>query len=93
MNTVVFSDKHMTFETFVSNLVSLMVPKIVQAMKSPPKERISQNEAFRRYGKGNVCRWVRNGMISPVSVRPGKKEYLVIELEKLYDQEQDYFTV
>lgn len=92
MDTVIFSGKNMTFETFVSNLVEQIVPKIVQAMKYPPKERISQNEAFRRYGKGNVCRWVRNGMVSPVSIRPGKKEFLVIELEKLYNQEQDYFT-
>lgn len=91
-NSVVFNGRRMTFESFVSNLASMLVPQIVKAIKSPPKERISQNEAFRRYGKGNVCRWVREGDVSPASVRPGKKEYLVAELEKLYNKEQDYFT-
>lgn len=44
------------------------------------KATISQAEAFRRYGRGKVERWVAEGWISPVSDGSGPKRYDIMQL-------------
>lgn len=55
------------------------------------KDVISQREAYKTYGKGNVMRWKKNGELIPLSIRTGKIEYKVTDLEKLRNRFQDYF--
>lgn len=55
------------------------------------KDVISQREAYKTYGKGNVMRWKGRGELKPFSVRPGKIKYKVEDLEKLHNRFQDYF--
>ena len=52
-------------------------------------EVISQREAYRIFGRGNVDRWRRQGRISPCK-RPGNVEYLTRELRLLQRTQQDY---
>lgn len=50
---------------------------------------ISQRQAYKIFGRGNVDRWRKNGLIHPC-VRPGKKEYSTRRLRELQRTEQDY---
>lgn len=93
MRDLIFQNKAITFETFINRLSDALVPKLLKAMKEPPKQRISQNEAFRKYGQGNVRRWVRTGRLQAVSKRPGKLEFRVKDLELLHNVQQDYFEL
>nr|WP_297934949.1 hypothetical protein [uncultured Lachnoclostridium sp.] len=93
MNELVFQNKTMTFEAFINRLSDVLVPKILMAIKNPPKDRVSQNEAFRIYKQGNVRRWVKTGKLKAASKRPGKIEYRVKDLDELYNVVQDYFDV
>ena len=79
-----FSDKCVSYNTFINDLAAALVPKLRQAMEAR-RDVISQREAFRRYGQGNVLRWRL-----PVAKRPGIIEYNVDDLEKLKSRHQDY---
>ena len=50
---------------------------------------ISQNQAFKQFGKANVLRWRKTLKVTP-RIRPGKIEYLVADLRKQQMIEQDY---
>lgn len=56
MEAIIISDKAVTFQEFVSELSDVIAHKLAKQMKEPAKVRVSQNEAFRTYGKGNVQR-------------------------------------
>lgn len=84
-----FPDKMVTYDTFINDLASVLAPKLKEAM-SDPSEVISQREAYRRFGKCNVMRWVKNMWIVPFSKRPGKVEYKVSDLRILQQRKQDY---
>ena len=84
--TLQFCDMAVPYERFVND-VAVRVAAII---KLPSPEYISQNEAFRRYGRKNVERWRRQGKIEPC-VRPGKLEYLTTDLQRLKSTKQDYF--
>lgn len=81
-----FADRQVSYATFVHD-----VAKEIASLLHHHDEYISQNEAFRRFGRANVERWRRNGMIKP-SKRPGKVEYSTAQLQRLKDTRQDYFT-
>lgn len=93
METVILADKSLTFEEFVAKISEAIVKKLAKEMKNPKKERISQNQAFRTFGQANVRRWLRTNRLKPVAKRPGKIEFLVKDLEKLYSVQQDYLYV
>ena len=90
MFQLVFPDKCVTYETFINDLVAAMVPRLKEAMENP-SDVISQNQAFKRFGKGNILRWREKGLVEPLSKRPGKIEYKLSDLLILQQRKQDYF--
>lgn len=54
------------------------------------KDKINQSEAFRRFGRSNVERWVRQRKIE-IFNRPKSVEYKLQELIKESENPQDYF--
>ena len=83
-----FSDKVVSYDTFLTDLASRVVQMIKEDKDDP--EYISQRQAFKMFGKGNVLRWDKKGKLT-TRKRPGKIEYLTAELRTLQRIEQDYF--
>ena len=98
-NTMIFSDKCVTFDIFVSALASEILKRLHDASLAKYDELplykackvVSQNQAFLYYGKGNVNRWIKRGDLQPCSVRKGKILYKATDLDKLNRRVQDYF--
>ncbi len=90
MFQLVFPDKCVTYETFINDLAAAMVPRLKEAMENP-SDVISQNQAFKRFGQGNIRRWREKGLVEPLSKRPGKIEYKLSDLLILQQRKQDYF--
>ena len=82
--TIQITDRSVSYDVFVADVAAA----VVAMMKEP--EFISQNEAFRRFGRKNVERWRDSGRIEPCK-RPGKMEYRLSELRRLKNTKQDYF--
>ena len=70
MIQLTFPDKCVTYKTFINDLATALVPKLLEAMENP-SDIISQNQAFKRFGKGNILRWRSKGLVEPLSKRPG----------------------
>lgn len=86
--TIAFADGEVSYERFVNDVAQ----RIVEKLSSQPKQDfISQNEAYRRYGRANVDRWLRQGKVHPRK-RPGKMEYIIAELDRAQTVQQDYFS-
>lgn len=84
-----FTDKVVSYETFITDLAA----RVVTLMKSDSDDKrlfISQAEAFRIFGQGNVRRWRRQGKVEPRKT-PGKLEYPIARLRELSRIVQDYF--
>lgn len=71
-----------------AQLVDDIAARVVELL-TRKKKYISQNEAFRRYGRANVERWRRNGQIEPCK-RTRKLEYEIMQLDRLQRGTQDY---
>lgn len=84
---IVFSDKVVTYDTFMNDLAA-RITSFLQNDKNEP-EMISQRQAYKMFGRKNVERWRRAGKIQPY-VRPGKMEYETAQLRLLQRTEQDY---
>ena len=84
---IVFSDKVVTYDTFMNDLAA-RITSFLQNDKNEP-EMISQRQAYKVFGRANVDRWRKNGLIHPC-VRPGKGEYSTRRLRELQRTEQDY---
>lgn len=63
----------------------------LREVKNDP-EFVSQNKAYKMFGKNNIERWKRLNLITP-AIRVGKMEYKTSILRKLQDVKQDYFNV
>lgn len=87
MNTIEFSDHLIPYQTFLTDIATLVV-KMLKAEEGDP-DYITQNTAFKMFGRGNVERWKREGKVKP-SIRPGKVEYRTSELRFLHRKKQDY---
>ena len=87
---MVFPDKCVTYNTFINDLATALVPKLKEAMENP-SDIISQNRAFQLFGQGNIRRWREKGLVEPVSKRPGKIEFRLSDLRILQQRKQDYF--
>ena len=90
MIQLMFSDKCVAYDTFIDDLTTALVPKLLKAMENP-SDIISQNKAFKIFGQGNIRRWRKKGLLEPFSKRPGKIEYRVSDLRLLQQRKQDYF--
>ena len=90
MIQLTFPDKCVTYKTFINDLATALVPKLMEAMENP-SDLISQNKAFKMFGQGNIRRWREKGQLEPVSKRPGKIEYRLSDLRILQQRKQDYF--
>lgn len=88
MITLDFSDKSVTYDTFVKD-VAAEVARCISEQKNDP-ETVSQRKAYAMFGRGNVDRWRRQGKIEPCK-RPGKIEYRTADLRRLQQIKQDYF--
>lgn len=85
-----FSDKTVTYDTFVHDVASSVVRMLAEIRNDP--ETISQRQAYAMFGRGNVNRWRKEGKIEPCK-RPGKIEYRTAELRRLQHVKQDYFKI
>lgn len=90
MFQLMFPDKCVTYDTFINDLATALVPKLKAAMENP-SDIISQNQAFKKFGQGNIRRWREKGLVEPLSKRPGKIEYRLSDLLILQQRKQDYF--
>lgn len=90
MIQMVFADKCVRYETFIDDLTTALVPKLMTAMENP-SDIISQRQAYKKFGEGNINRWRRSGQLVPAAKRPGKIEYRISDLRLLQQREQDYF--
>lgn len=84
-----FTDKMVTYDTFITDLAA----RVVTLMKADAGDKrlyISQAEAFRTFGQGNVKRWRKQGKVEPRRT-PGKLEYPIARLRELSRIVQDYF--
>lgn len=86
---LVFPDKCVSYDTFINDLATALVPQLMTAL-SFPGNIITQNEAYRLFGKANVIRWLREQRLSPVAKRPGRIEYRYTDLQQLQQRVQDY---
>lgn len=86
MLQIQFSDRMVSYETFINDLAG----RIVELVNRNEPERISQRQAYRIFGRANVTRWRRKGLLTPCK-RPGKMEYSTAELRRLQARTQDYF--
>lgn len=90
MIQLTFPDRCVTYHTFINDLATALAPKLMAAMENP-SDIISQRQAFKLFGKGNVLRWREKLLLEPVSKRPGKIEYRISDLRILQQRKQDYF--
>ena len=88
MELISFPDRCVTYDTFMDDLASRLAERLASIHQQP--ERISQRQAYALYGRSNVERWLRLGLLHP-SKRVGKVEYLTSELRTQQQRQQDYF--
>lgn len=86
MLQIQFSDKMVSYETFVSDIAARLFAMMAE---KNDKAFISKNKAYSIYGRTNVDRWTSKGLIEPRRTK-GKYEYSTIELQKLASIKQDY---
>lgn len=79
---------NMSYDRFVED-VAVRVASAISRNQSD-KEFISQRKEYAMFGRANVDRWRRKGMVKPCK-RPGKVEYRTTDLRKCQNREQDYF--
>lgn len=90
MFTLDFSDKTVTYDTFIRDVASSVVRMLSEVRDEP--DIVSQRQAYRIFGRGNVDRWRRQGLIEPCK-RPGKVEYRTADLRALQRTKQDYLRI
>lgn len=87
MMQIQFSDKMVTYETFVNDIAARLFAMMAE---KDDKAFISQNKAYAKYGRQNIERWRSNRLIEPRRTK-GKYEYSTVELQRLANIKQDYF--
>ena len=88
-NLLHFSDHLIPYDTFLNDIASRVVRLLKSDADDP--EFVSQRKAFDMFGRRNVERWKRLGMVQSYK-RPGKVEYRTADLRLLQRQSQDYFS-
>lgn len=85
--TLEFTDKAVTYNTFIEDLAERIANKIQKNTKDP--EFVNQRTAYKIFGRANVDRWRRSGKVQPCK-RPGTVEYRMADLRLLQSTVQDY---
>ena len=88
-NLLHFTDHLIPYDTFLNDIASRVV-RLLKLDAADP-EFVSQRKAYEMFGRRNVERWKRLGMVQSFK-RPGKVEYRTADLRLLQRQSQDYFT-
>ena len=83
-----FPDRLVSYSDFMDDLAARIAVQINIRRDDP--EFVSQREAYRMFGRGNVERWLRQGKLHPHR-RPGKVEYETAELRLQQARLQDYY--
>ena len=79
-----------TIDAALDDFAEVLAAKLRNKMSSP-SDIVSQNQAYREFGEGNVVRWRREGKVAPVAKRPEKIEYRRSDLLICQMRMQDYF--
>ena len=87
-NLLHFTDHLIPYETFLNDIASRVVRLLKSDADDP--EFVSQRKAYEMFGRRNVERWKRLGLVQSFK-RPGKVEYRTADLRLLQRQSQDYF--
>ena len=87
MISIQFSDKMVSYDTFMDDLATRIAHRMQQSKQDP--ETVSQRKAFLMFGRANVERWRRKCMIEPCK-HGGKLEYRTADLRLLQQIKQDY---
>lgn len=90
MNTLQFSDHLVSYEMFIKDLASQIVRFLKEDSHDP--EFISQRKAFELFGRRNIERWKKLGLVEGFR-RPGRLEYRTANLRFLQRCPQDYLKV
>ena len=61
-------------------------------IKEEPMIFITQNQAHKRFGRGNIERWVKTGRVQPY-FRPRTVEYKMADLLQAAENHQDYLEL
>ena len=88
-NLLHFTDRLIPYDTFLNDIASRVVRLLKSDADDP--EFVSQRKAYEMFGRRNVERWRRLGLVQSFK-RPGKVEYRTADLRLLQRQSQDYFT-
>ena len=88
-NLLHFTDRLIPYDTFLNDIASRVVRLLKTDADDP--EFVSQRKAYEMFGRRNVERWKRLGMVQSYK-RPGKVEYRTADLRLLQRQSQDYFS-
>jgi len=88
MNTIQFPDRMVSYATFVHDIAASIVKQLKDSREDP--DMLSQRKAYSIFGRSNVDRWRKKGLITPYK-RPGKVEYSTKELRRCQSRQQDYF--
>ena len=78
-----------TLSDYLADMAKKMAEYIKEVQKDP--EFISQNKAYKMFGKNNIERWKTLRLITP-RIEIGKMLYKTSILRKLQDIKQDYFA-
>lgn len=81
-----FLDKLVTYDTFVNDVAAKVVHAIKEDSNDP--EFISQRRAYAMFGRSNVDRWRKQGLVQPTE-HPGKMEYRTSDLRLLQRRKND----
>jgi hypothetical protein len=87
MDYLGFNDHLIPYDIFLKDLSAQLV-RFLDEVKNDP-EFISQNQAYKIFGRRNVERWRKTGKVK-VYIRPGKVEYRTADLRLLQRTSQDY---
>ncbi len=87
MITLQFPDRMVSYDTFLNDVAT----RVVEMFKRNEPETISQRKAYSIFGRGNVDRWRKKGLLNTFK-RPGRVEYSTMELRRCQSRQQDYFT-
>lgn len=77
-----------SYATFVHDIAASIVKQLKDSREDP--DMLSQRKAYSIFGRSNVDRWRKKGLITPHK-RPGKVEYSTTELRRCQARPQDYF--
>lgn len=79
-----------TLSTYFADMARRMADYLIERQADP--EYMSQNRAYKTFGRATVERWKNMNLITP-RITTGRMEYKTSILRKLQDIKQDYFSV